>query len=56
MYTNPGGTECHYTRILIEDEGPGLDPEECRHIFDRFYKGKARTGTAREWGWRWQNH
>ena len=31
-----------YTRILIEDEGPGLDPEECRHIFDRFYKGKSQ--------------
>lgn len=31
-----------YTRILIEDEGPGLDSEECRHIFDRFYKGKSQ--------------
>ena len=31
-----------YTRIHIEDEGPGLDPEECRHIFDRFYKGKTQ--------------
>lgn len=29
-----------YTRIFIEDEGPGFDAEECRHIFDRFYRGK----------------
>ena len=21
-----------------------------------FTREKARTGTAREWGWRWQNH
>lgn len=29
-----------YTRIEIEDEGPGLTPEECKKIFDRFYQGR----------------
>ena len=28
-----------YTRIEIEDEGPGLSPEECKKIFERFYQG-----------------
>ncbi|MDY2652854.1 MULTISPECIES: sensor histidine kinase [Eisenbergiella] len=34
-----------YTRIEIEDEGPGLAPEECKRIFDRFYQGRK---SARE--------
>lgn len=34
-----------YTRILIDDEGPGLTSEECRRIFERFYKG---TGGDRD--------
>lgn len=34
-----------YTRIEIEDEGPGLSPEECKKIFERFYQGRK---SARE--------
>lgn len=26
-----------FTRIIIEDEGPGFQGEECKRIFDRFY-------------------
>lgn len=29
-----------YTRILIKDNGKGIDSEDLSHIFDRFYKGK----------------
>lgn len=29
-----------YTRILIKDNGKGIDSEDLPHIFDRFYKGK----------------
>lgn len=29
-----------FTKIIIEDHGIGMEKEECKHIFDRFYKGK----------------
>lgn len=29
-----------YTRILIKDNGKGIDNDDLLHIFDRFYKGK----------------
>ena len=29
-----------YTRIIIKDNGKGIDSEDLSHIFDRFYKGK----------------
>lgn len=29
-----------YTKVVIEDEGEGMDEEEQRHIFERFYRGK----------------
>ena len=25
---------------MIEDQGSGIDPEDLKHIFERFYKGK----------------
>lgn len=29
-----------YTKIQISDEGKGIEKEELKHIFERFYKGK----------------
>ena len=29
-----------YTSITIQDFGNGMDEEEQKHIFERFYKGK----------------
>lgn len=29
-----------FTQIAVEDEGPGLTPDDLTHLFDRFYKGK----------------
>ena len=43
---NDGFVEINYTknkaysRILIRDNGVGIDSEDLPHIFDRFYKGK----------------
>ena len=28
-----------FSQIIIEDNGPGFDPEDIPHLFDRFYKG-----------------
>lgn len=32
-----------YTSIIIQDEGEGIEPEELKHIFDRFYKAKGAS-------------
>lgn len=37
-----------YTRILIKDNGKGIDSDDLPHIFDRFYKGK--NGNADSFG------
>lgn len=29
-----------YTKIIIKDEGQGIDSKDIKHIFERFYKGK----------------
>lgn len=29
-----------YTKIVIKDEGIGIDKQDLKHIFERFYKGK----------------
>jgi signal transduction histidine kinase len=29
-----------FTEITISDNGPGIDPEDLPHLFERFYKGK----------------
>lgn len=35
-----GGENALYTEIRVRDSGPGIDPEDLPHIFERFYKGK----------------
>lgn len=32
--------------VTVMDEGPGLGPEELAHVFERFYKGRASTGSG----------
>jgi len=46
-HTQEGGTisiSAHenpiYTEIIISDNGPGIDPRDLPHLFERFYKGK----------------
>ena len=46
-YTPDGGVleiSCEdnplYTEISVSDSGPGIDPEDLPHLFERFYKGK----------------
>ena len=46
-YTPDGGAleiSCEdnplYTEISVSDSGPGIDPEDLPHLFERFYKGK----------------
>ena len=56
QYTPPGGTirltaapDGGQIAAVIEDDGPGIAPEDLSHVFDRFYRAdKARTGGIRE--------
>jgi len=34
-------TEVGGLRVSVQDEGPGLDPGELDHLFERFYRGNA---------------
>ena len=48
MEHNPHGGEIRihvrqtpiFTELVVSDDGPGLDPEDLPHLFERFYKGK----------------
>ena len=35
-----------YTEMVIEDNGPGIAPEDLPHLFERFYKGKCSFGSG----------
>lgn len=35
-----------YTRIIIKDEGYGIDSEDLSHIFERFYKAKTASSSS----------
>ncbi len=35
-----------FTEFVIEDNGPGVDPEDLPHLFERFYKGKNASDTS----------
>lgn len=35
-----------YTKIIVRDEGCGIDSEDLKHIFERFYKGKNSSNNS----------
>ena len=35
-----------YTKIIIKDEGDGIDLKDLKHIFERFYKGKNSSNNS----------
>ncbi|WP_333858993.1 sensor histidine kinase [Clostridium sp.] len=51
-HSEPGGKVKVFTeksqvcvRVIIKDNGSGIDKDEIRHIFERFYKGKTNKNT-----------
>ncbi|MBO6052209.1 MAG: HAMP domain-containing histidine kinase [Clostridia bacterium] len=49
-HTPPGGRidvaardTALFTELTVTDSGPGFDPEDIPHLFERFYKGKNAT-------------
>jgi signal transduction histidine kinase len=51
---NPNGTQVRVAvtaedgvvRLEVSDDGPGVDPETARHLFERFYRGEASSAAG----------
>lgn len=36
----------HEVRLWVEDDGPGIAPDEREHIFEKFYRGRTATAAS----------
>ena len=54
-YSNPGGSvtlsadllDDNQIEIKIRDEGIGISPEDCAHVFDKYYRASSNEAAAR---------